>query len=167
MHDEADHEEPAPSKTRRKQEAHDLQKLGTDLLEVPESEWVRLGLPDSLVAALAEAQHIHSRSGRKRQLQYIGRLMRDIDPEPIRAWFEQRRTQGRRMARLQHELERWRDRLIEEGDSAIESYLQQQRADRQQLRQLVRQARKEHTLNKPPKASRALFRYLRDLQVKT
>jgi ribosome-associated protein len=168
MHDdESDREERAPSKTRRKKEAHELQKLGTELLEVPESEWLRLELPDALMAALKEALHIRSRSGRKRQLQYIGKLMRDINPDPIRAWFEQRRTQGRRMARLHQQLEEWRERLIEEGDDAIENYLQQHDADRQQLRQLVRQARKERTLNKPPKASRALFRYLRDLQIKT
>ncbi len=162
MHDEIDPEELPPSKTRRKAEAHALQKLGTELLEVPEAEWLKLGLPDALVAALREAQRIHSRSGRKRQLQYIGKLMRSIDPEPITAWFEQRRTHGRHMSRLHHELEQWRDRLIEEGDSAIELYLQQQDADRQHLRQLVRQARKERELNKPPKASRALFRYLRE-----
>ena len=167
MHDETDHEQQAPSKTRRKKEAHDLQKLGTDLLELPASEWLRLELPDSLVAALNQALNIHSRSGRKRQLQYIGKLMRDIDPEPIKAWFEQRRTQARYVARLHHELEGWRERMIEEGDSAIEAYLQQQQADRQHLRQLVRQARKERKLNKAPRASRALFRYLRDLQVKT
>jgi len=166
MHDEDefDPETAPPSKSQLKREAHALQQLGVDLLDLTEDTWASLGLPDRLTAALGEAKRLHSRSGRKRQLQYIGKLMRDIDPEPIEAWFEQQRLAARRMAQAHHQLEDWRDRLIAEGDPALEPFLQQHpQADRQHLRQLVRQAKKEKEHNKPPKSSRALFRYIRDL----
>ncbi len=166
MNDEIDPEEHAPpSKSRLKRDAHDLQQLGTRLVDLPESVWSMLGLPDSLVAALREAGHLHARGGRKRQLQFIGKLMRDVDPEPIRNYFEQERLRTRKLAQAHHELEAWRERLIEEGDPAVEIFLEQHaQADRQHLRQLVRQAKKELAHNTPPKSSRALFRYIRDLE---
>jgi len=154
-----------PSKSSLKRDAHALQQLGTQLVDVPESVWAMLGLPDSLVAALLEARRLHARGGRKRQLQFIGKLMRDVDPEPIRHYFEQERLRARKLARAHHDLEAWRDRLIEEGDPAVEVFLKQHaQADRQHLRQLIRQARKEQAQNRPPKSSRALFRYIRDLE---
>jgi len=164
MQDDIDPRELAPSKSRLKRDAHGLQKLGADLLDVPESEWVSLGLAEDLVSALREAKRLHSRGARKRQLQYIGKLMRDIDPEPILQYFRQLRLKARQQAQRQHELEGWRDRLIEEGDPALGAFLElHAQADRQHLRQLIRQAKKEHAENKPPKSSRALFRYIRDL----
>lgn len=164
MQDEIDPRELAPSKSRLKQDAHDLQKLGTDLLDVPESEWTSLGLAENLVSALREAKRLHSHGARKRQLQYIGKLMRDIDPEPILQYFRQLRLKARQQAQRQHDLEGWRDRLIEEGDPALGAFLElHAQADRQHLRQLIRQAKKEHAENKPPRSSRALFRYIRDL----
>jgi len=164
MQDDIDPHELAPSKSRLKRDAHGLQKLGADLLDVPESEWASLGLAEDLVSALREAKRLHSRGARKRQLQYIGKLMRDIDPEPILQYFRQLRLKARQQAQRQHELEGWRDRLIEEGDPALGAFLElHAQADRQHLRQLIRQAKKEHAENKPPKSSRALFRYIRDL----
>lgn len=161
--DEFDPDNLPPSKTRRKKDADALQQLGTDLLELPKSDWIKLSLPDSLIDALDEMKRIHSRSALKRQRQFIGRLMRDIDPEPIHLHFEQLRQKTRQQVQAHHTLEQWRDRMIEEADTAIDAYLQENPdADRQHLRQLVRQARKERDQNKPPKSSRALFRYLRD-----
>lgn len=164
MHDEdANAEELLTSKSQLKREAHALQKLGVALLEIPEEEWLKLELPDNLTAALREAKRLHARGAHKRQLQYIGKLMRGIDPQPIEQYFEEQRLKARRITQQQHALEDWRDRMIEQGDAAIEEYLgEHPEADRQQLRQLVRQAKKELSGNKPPKASRALFRYLRD-----
>lgn len=165
MNDEFDPENAPPSKSSLKRDAHALQQLGAQLVDLPESVWSMLELPASLVAALSEARGMHARGGRKRQLQFIGKLMRDIDPEPIRNYFEQERLKTRKLAQAHHELEAWRDRLIEEGDPAIETFLEQHaQADRQHLRQLVRQAKKELAHNKPPKSSRALFRYIRDLE---
>jgi len=90
--------------------------------------------------------------------------MRDIDTEPIHQHFEQLRQKTRQQVQAHHVLEQWRDRMIEEADTAIEAYLQENTgADRQHLRQLVRQAHKERDQNKPPKSARALFRYLRGI----
>jgi ribosome-associated protein len=164
MEEKSDPRDQPPSKTRLKQDAHELQQLGTDLLEIPESDWLSLQLPDDLISALRETKRIRSRGARKRQLQYVGKLMRGIDPEPIQRYFEQLRLKSRQQAQTHHQLETWRDRLIAEGDPAIEAFLQQHsQADRQHLRQLVRQVRKEREQNKPPKSSRALFRYIREL----
>ena len=161
--DEFDPDDLPPSKTRRKKDADALQQLGTDLLELPKADWVKLSLPDSLIDALQEMKRIHSRSALKRQRQFIGRLMRDVDPEPIHQHFEQLRQKTRQQVQAHHMLEHWRDRMIEEDDSVIEAFLQEHNnADPQQLRQLVRQARKERDRNKPPKSARALFRYIRD-----
>ncbi len=162
--DEFDPAELPPSKTRLKKDAHALQQLGVDLLELPESDWERLALPDTLVEALRTARRIRSRGALKRQQQFIGRLMRDIDPEPIHLHFERLRQKTRRQVQAHHALEEWRDRMIGEADEAIEAYLREHSgADRQHLRQLVRQARKERDRQKPPRAARALFRYLREI----
>ena len=161
--DEFDPADLPPSKTRLKKDADALQQLGTDLLDLPEGDWMKLALPDALIDALHEAKRIHSRGALKRQRQFIGRLMRDVDPEPIHQHFEQLRQKTRQQVQAHHALEQWRDRMIEEGDPAIEAYLQENAsADRQHLRQLVRQARKENDQKKPPKSARALFRYLRE-----
>lgn len=165
MHDEADHSQSPPSKTRLKQDALALQKLGEDLLEVPEADWIALDLPEKLIQALHEARRIHARHGaRKRQLQYVGKLMREIDAEPVHEYFRHRQLQARQQVQAHHDLEHWRDRMLAEADSAIEAFVEQhEQADRQHLRQLVRQARKEHEQHKPPKSSRMLFRYLREV----
>ncbi|MGD2074290.1 MAG: ribosome biogenesis factor YjgA [Gammaproteobacteria bacterium] len=166
MHDDKeflDRDHP-PSKSQRKRDAQALQQLGTELLSIPASDWHLLGLPDRLISALEEAGRIRARGARKRQLQYIGKLMRDIDPEPIRRHFESLRLRRREQAHLHHQLEAWRDRLVEEGDSAAEAYLERHPlADRRRLRRLVRQARSEGDGNRGAGARRALFRYLRDL----
>ncbi len=162
--DEFDARIPPPSKSQRKRDALAVQKLGTELLNIPESDWVALELPGQLIAALREARHIHAHGAHKRHLQYIGKLMRDLDPEPIRQHLEQLRLKSRERARAHQELEKWRERLVDEGDSAVEAFLELHRgADRQHLRRLVRQARKEREHARPSAAGRALFRYLREL----
>jgi ribosome-associated protein len=163
MADEENPRDRPPSKSQLKRDAHALQKLGTALIEVPESDWQALQLPEALVKALHDARHMPSHGAHKRQLQLIGKLMRDVDPEPIQAFFDRRRSEARQQTRLQHETENWRDRMISEGDTAIDMWLADHPgADRQHLRQLVRQAKKEQAGDKPPRSSRTLFRYLRD-----
>jgi ribosome-associated protein len=166
MHNESDHSQSPPSKTRLKQDARALQKLGEELLDVPEADWLALGLPEKLTQALHEAKRLHARHGaRKRQLQYVGKLMREIDAEPVHEYFRHRQLQARQQVQAHHELEHWRDRMLAaDADAAIEAFIEQHAgADRQHLRQLVRQARKEREQHKPPKSSRMLFRYLREL----
>jgi ribosome-associated protein len=164
MEDDYEPLDQPPSKSQLKRDAHALQQLGVALLEVPEQDWHTLNLPESLVIALREAKRTPSHGARKRQLQFVGKLMRDIDPEPVQRYFEQLRLNTRQLAQRQHACEDWRERMLAQGDSAIDAYLDDHpAADRQYLRQLVRQAKKELADNKPPKSARALFRYLRDI----
>ncbi len=164
MQDDYKSREQPPSKSQLKRDAHALQQLGVALLEIPEQDWLTLNLPEALVNALRDAKRTPSHGARKRQLQFIGKLMRDIDPEPVQRHFEQMRLSSRQQAQRHHAWEDWRDRMIAQGDSAIDAYLSDHpAADRQQLRQLVRQAKKEQAESKPPRSSRALFRYLRDV----
>jgi ribosome-associated protein len=151
------------SKSQLKREAHALQDLGELLITLKPAELDGLPLPEALARAIQDAR-IMKRGALKRQRQFIGKLMRDIDPEPIRAAMALRQQQAMDSSRRQHRLEDWRDRLIREGDDVLGAALEEfPQADRQQLRQLIRQARKEAEQDRPPKSARALFRYLRDL----
>jgi ribosome-associated protein len=164
MEDDYETQDQPPSKSQLKRDAHALQQLGVALLDIPEQDWPTLNLPETLIRALRDAKQTPSHGAHKRQLQFIGKLMRTIDPEPVRRYFEQLRRNTRQQAQRQQTLEVWRDRLIAQGDSAIDAYLNNHpAADRQQLRQLIRQARKEQATNGPPRSSRALFRYLREV----
>ncbi len=164
MADSDDRHDPAPSKSQLKRDAHAQQRLGEDLLSVPESDWHRLQLPENLMTALREAKKLSARGARKRQLQFIGKLMREVEPAPIHQYFDERREAARRQVQHQHAAEHWRERILHEGDEAIEAWLSEHPGgDRQHLRQLLRQARKEQAAKAAPKSSRTLFRYLRDL----
>jgi len=163
--DETEHDDSLPiSKSRRKREAEALQALGEELTKLAPEQLTALPLPEKLREAVLEMRRIHQNSARKRQRQYIGRLMRELDPEPIRETVARLHNQHTEENVHFHRLEKWRDRLISEGDGAVEALLQEQPgADRQQLRQLIRNSQREQAANKPPRSARALFRYLRDL----
>jgi len=154
-------EEPL-SKTKRKAEMLGLQALGAALLEQPEAQLDALGLPEALAAALREARRITSHEGKRRQLQYIGRLMREVDAEPIRAALAAQ--QGRSAsARAKHlRLEQWRARLLADDAALTEFAREYAGADLQALRTLIRNARKEIAAARPPRAQRDLFRLLRE-----
>ncbi len=153
------------SKSQRKRDQHALKDLGIKLLEFSDDGLRQLGLPDKLLEALRTAKKITSNSARKRQLQYIGKLMKEIDAEPVRAAVEAREHQHLTSTREFHLLETLRDKLLLEGDAAVPEVLSHfPRTDRQYLRKLVRQARREHETRQPPRAARLLFRYLRELQ---
>ena len=156
-------EEDFPSKTRRKQEMHALQALGGALLELPASRLDSLGIPEELAAAVREATRIRSHEARRRQLQYIGRLMRKLDPEPIRAAIAE--IEGRSaVARARHRrIERWRERLLGDDRALTEFAREHAAADLQALRALIRNARKEIASSRTPHAQRALFRFLREV----
>lgn len=154
------------SKSQRKRDAKALQALGLELVELNQEQLARLTLPDDLRAAVELARTISQRGGRKRQLQYIGKLLRHTEAEPIREQLDVLRQRGEAATARFHLLERWRDRLIQDDDSAIDEILETlPHADRQQLRQLTRNARREAQRQPPSQRSaRALFRYLRQLQ---
>ncbi len=151
------------SKSQLKRESHALTDLGKELVELAPSKLKTIPLSDNLEEAVALARRLKSGSGRKRQLQYIGKLLRSTDVEPIIAAMDALKLEhAHENARL-HKLEQWRDRLIEEGDSALGELLAEHPdTDRQHLRQLLRNAQKEQKQNKPPKSARELFKYLRD-----
>lgn len=154
----------SPSRSQLKREAEALQDLGLALVELPPNKYNRIDMPDNLREAINLARRITAHGGKRRQLQYIGKLMRSLDAEPIRAQLEAFQQQDRRSAQQFHQLEQLRDQLIEVGDTAIGDILERYpHADRQHLRQLIRQAQQERDKNKPPAAARSLFKYLREL----
>ena len=158
-------EDLAPSKSARKRQMTALQKLGEELVKLSERELVRIPVEDArLLETIREARAIKSHSARRRHLQYLGKLMRSVDPEPIEAALDALHQERRGEAKAFRELEAWRDTLLQEGDSAIQGVLQRfPGGDRQQIRQLLRQHKRESATGKPLAARRKLFRYLREL----
>ncbi len=141
-----------------------LQALGEKLVELSADQIRKIDMPLELLDALLFARTIKKGEARRRQLQYIGVLMREADPEPIRKALDIIGRGQLQDAKQFEELERWRDGLVEGGDGLMEEIVSRfPCAERQTLRRLVLGARKEREGNKPPKASRALFRFLRAL----
>ena len=118
-------EQEQPSKSQVKRDMHALQELGENLIKLTKPQLEKIPIPTELRAAIDEAHRIKSRSALRRQKQYVGRLMREIDSEPIRQAFEALQLQASRASLLFHQLEKWRDRLIEEGDEALELFIQE------------------------------------------
>ena len=149
------------SKTQKKKEADSLQELGEKLLKLSKEQIEDIEFPSEICDAIRFAKTIKSHGARRRHMQYIGTLMRKIDPEPVLEAIENIEQGDYRKAAAFKELETWRDQLIDGNKKLMEEILIKcPDADRQQLTQLVRNAIKERENNKPPKASRALFRYL-------
>ena len=153
-----------PSRSQLKREAEALQDLGLALVELPQAKLDRIEMPEKLREAIDLARRITAHGGKRRQMQYIGKLMRNFDAEPVRAQLDAMQQADRRSAQRFHLLEALRDKLIAEGDEALGEILERYpQADRQHLRQLIRQAQQERDKNKPPASARSLFRYLREL----
>ncbi|PKF78695.1 hypothetical protein CW749_16635 [Vibrio sp. vnigr-6D03] len=151
------------SKSEMKQDMEELQKLGEELVELKPAVLEKFPLSEDLRDAIADAQRFKNEA-KRRQLQYIGKLMRTEDPEPIQAALDKVRNKHSQATAELHKLEQLRDRVIEEGDSAIAEVLERfPSADRQRLRQLSRQAKREKQNNKPPKSSREIFQTLKVL----
>ncbi|MCZ4295685.1 ribosome biogenesis factor YjgA [Vibrio sinaloensis] len=151
------------SKTEMKRDMDELQKLGEELVSLKPSVLEKFPLSEDLADAIKDAQRFKNEA-RRRQLQYIGRLMRLEDPEPLQAALDKVRNKHSQATAELHKLELLRDRIIEKGDAAINDAVElYPEADRQRLRQLARQAAKEKSANKPPKASREIFQMLKAL----
>ena len=151
------------SKTRRKAEADALQDIGVKLVELPKDKLVKLDLPERLLDAVLEAKRITANGATRRQKQYIGSLMRDLEVAPIVDQLQ--RWEGKHSAENAnfHQLERWRDRLLND-EKALSEFMQlHPRADTQQLRTLIRNNQHELSANKPPKSGRELFKMLREV----
>lgn len=153
-----------PSKTRRKREMEELQTLGEELVALSSDRVRRIDIPDSLRDAVREAQRMTRQDeARRRQMQYIGRLMRDVDPAPIRAALAQVRGESAEDTARLHRLERMRTQLLADEKTLHEIANLYPRADLQHLRALRRAALKEQEQNRPPRSYRAIFQALREL----
>lgn len=155
-----------PSKTRRKQDSHDLQALGVALVELSEERLGKLEMPESLLDALVTYKGTRSHEGRRRQMQYIGKLMRGVDTEPLHEAVAVVQVGQTRESLALHQAERWRAELIAD-DAALTRFAQTHAgADVQQLRSVIRNARKDAALV-PEKRSgrhfRELFKMIREL----
>ncbi|MEW6513720.1 MAG: ribosome biogenesis factor YjgA [Pseudomonadota bacterium] len=153
-----------PSKSARKRAMTELQDLGAELVALSVDQVKKIDLPEDLRAAVRDAQRITQHEAHRRQLQYIGKLMRSIDPEPIQAALDEINGVSAAATARMHALERLRTRFLEDEKVIGEIAAAHPDADLQHLRQLRRNALKEQQLGKPPRAFRELFRVLRDLQ---
>ena len=158
---------PPVSKTKRKKEMHELQALGVALVELPESQLAAMQIADELREAVLEAKRIKSHEGKRRQLQYVGRLMREVDPAPIRAQLDALTGHSAQEAARHRRLEALREKLLA-NDEALTSYVAEHAgADLQALRTLIRNARREQKEGRAPRAYRELFRLLKSLESAT
>lgn len=161
-----DTDDPAerPSRSQVKRRAEASQDLGEELIALPVKQLEQIPLPDALRDAIQQAQRITSRGGLRRQRQYVGRLMRAVDTEPIRSKLEELRGADRVSRARFQDSERWRARLLAGDDNDIEAFVvRHPQAERSRLRQLVRDARREAEAGRPPKEARALFHYIHAL----
>ena len=143
---------------------HELQVLGASLVELPEGQLHAMRLEAGLLRAVLEAKRIKSHEAKRRQIQYIGRLMRDVDAEPIRARMAELEGSSAQATARHRRLEAWRERLIGDDEALTAFAAEHPGADLQTLRALIRNARKEAKENKPPRAFRELFRVLKDIE---
>ena len=158
----ADADQPI-SKTKLKRDADAAQNIGKKLIDLSKDRLIKLELPEALFDAVMEAKRLTANGAIRRQLQYLGRLMRDIDSAPIveqlQAWEGKNVQENARF----HTMERWRTRLIAEPMALQEFLSAFPLADIQQLRTLIRNAQREEAAQKPPKSSRELFKLIREL----
>ncbi len=169
---QTDHTDPAdapeslysgPSKSQRKRDSAALQDLGEQLVALSVDRLKKTNLPENLYDAVREAQRITSHEGRRRQMQYIGKLMRGVDPAPIRAVIDEVKGISAAATARMHRLERMRTRLIADENVLGEIAREFPAVDLKYLRQMRRNAIKEQEQGKPPRGFREIFRILRDL----
>ena len=156
-----------PSKSQRKREMEALQQIGMQLVQLNADQLAQIGLPENLYEAVIAAQRISDFEGRRRQLQYIGKLMRAVDPAPIRAKLEQWHGAARDHTTLQHLVERWRERLLADDGALTMFAAEYPGSDLQHLRTLIASVKRDQAFNKPPKNYRELFRAVRAIVAKT
>ncbi|HYC45112.1 MAG TPA: ribosome biogenesis factor YjgA [Burkholderiales bacterium] len=142
---------------------HELQDLGAELVALNDEQLASIELPERLLDAVNDARRMTKFEARRRQMQYIGKLMREVDPAPIRerlaAWKSVSRAHTARL----HLVERWRTRLLEEEQAMTELLREHPGADAARLRLLVRNAHDERAKGQPPRSYRALFKLLNDI----
>jgi ribosome-associated protein len=159
----------SPSRSQNRREALEVLALGEKLVSLTEAQLSKLPVPESLLPHIRECKRITAQIAHKRQLQYLAKQMRREDDEvleAIRDALDEKGEAARREVAAMHRIETWRERLLEGGDTALAELLDEHpEADRQVLRQLVRNTLEERKRNKPPRAFRELYRELRELLV--
>jgi ribosome-associated protein len=151
------------SKTKLKAEADAAQDVGKKLIDLPKDRLIKLNLPEALFDAVSEAKRLTANGAIRRQKQYIGRLMRDIDISPIVDQLQRWEGKHNEESAKFHTLERWRERLLTDEKAISEYIIANPQVDSQQLRTLIRNAQREEAAQKPPKSSRELFKLLREV----
>lgn len=155
---------PEKSKTQKKRDATALQELGLQLTRLSEEQLQLVPLPSELRNAILDLRQIHQHGGQKRQQQYIGKLMRNIDPLPVKQALNQFQLQSKRDTVQFHKIENWRDQLILNSLATMNEVMARfPDLDRQHLRQLIRHAQDSNNEQKAKKFSRQLFQYLQEL----
>ena len=152
-----------PSKTKQKEAMHELRDLGAELVELSVGQLKRINLPENIFDAVRECQKITAHGARRRQIQYLGKLMRAVDDAPIRAGLALLRGESSAETARLHRLERLRAKLLEDESTLSDIAALWPAVDLQHLRQLRRNALKEQELSKPPKNFRAIFQVLQEL----
>lgn len=158
MHDDYE----APSKSQIKRDMEELQHLGDELVKLSNEHLRNLALPEKLHDAVREAKRLTAWGAIRRQSQYIGKLMREIDPQPIREYMDRLKGVSDQHSAWLHLLERTRERLLADDKALQEFIARHPQADAQYLRALIRNARKERDEQKPPKNYRTLFQALKE-----
>jgi ribosome-associated protein len=159
-----------PSKSHLKREMTALQKLGEELVSQPKDRVMRVPMPEAVRDAILDCQRIKDHEGRRRQMQFVGKKMRTLEEDELAAiqkvldsWKGQSKSETAAM----HALERRRDKLLADDNALTDLKERHPEVDVQQLRTLIRNARKEQAEQKPPKAYREIFQILKQLQSKT
>ena len=153
------------SKSEIKRDAEDLKQLGEKIVNLTKANLAKIPLDESLLDAIELAQRLQ-KEARRRQLQYIGKLFRGIDVEPIREALDKIANKHNQQQAMLHKIEKVRDELVKKGDAALTDLLNDYPdVDRQQLRNLIRSAQKEREQNKPSKAYREIYQMLKALML--
>ncbi|AMP09209.1 hypothetical protein CAter282_1420 [Collimonas arenae] len=156
-----------PSKSQLKREMTALQKLGEELIAESRDRVKRVPMPEDVRDAILECQQIKDHEGRRRQTQYVGKKMRTLEPHEIaeiQKTLDSWRGLSKADTAAMHALERHRDRLLKDDGALTELLAKHPELDVQQVRTMIRNARKEQAENKPPKAYREIFQLLKELQ---
>jgi ribosome-associated protein len=150
------------SKSQMKREMLTLQELGEKLVELNAHQLSQIDLPEELATAITQAQAIKKHGAKRRQLQFIGRLMRSVDAENIQQQLDKITQHSAEAISQHHRIEQWRERLLADGDDALTEFINTYpEADRQQLRTLIRSAIQERLKNKPPRFYRKIFQFIK------
>ena len=162
-HDDTEEEIEYVSKSQMKREMEALQDLALQLTELPPDQLATIPIEPELQAALDETKNIKKREALRRHRQFLGRMMRRADHEAIASAYAKIKENADRLTRLLHVMEQWRDDLIAGDQNQLERFIDQYpHADRQMLRNLVRNAKADANTKKPPTNARKLFRFIRE-----